>query len=89
MSILQGDLEISSPPDLVAVLRELKSGLTQGSLRQIDVRDPLVPTTSLIDIAEQGPWPDYIEAIVEDTEGHRYRLTVETFHGAGGSWQRI
>jgi hypothetical protein len=43
----------------------------------------------LSEIPDEGPWPDYLEAVLEDDQGHRYRLTVETYHGTGGSWSRI
>ncbi len=26
---------------------------------------------------------------IPSAQGHRYRLTVETYHGTGGSWSRI
>jgi hypothetical protein len=89
MTLLQDDVAISSPRELTVVLREVKAHLVSGSLRQIGVHIAPVPPTSLIDIPENGPWPDYVEAVLEDDQGCRYRLTVETFHGAGGSWSRI
>jgi len=35
-----------------------------------------------------GPWPDIIEAEFDDMSGARFRLEVETYHGAGGRWMR-
>jgi hypothetical protein len=89
MSILEGDIAIASPADLIAVLREVRTNLAQGRLRQIDNPNPLIARSRLSDIPDEGPWPDYLEAVLEDDQGHRYRLTVETYHGTGGSWSRM
>ena len=32
---------------------------------------------------------DYFEAQFENIQVQRYQLTVETYHGAGGSWRHI
>jgi len=40
-------------------------------------------------IADEGPWPDYIELRFKQVpDGKRFKLSVETYHGAGGSWTR-
>lgn len=89
MSILERNVTISSPADLVAVLREVNACVAQGRLRELDVSNPFVPVGSLKELSEAGPWPDYIEVFLEDDAGHRYRLAVETYHGRGGSWTRL
>lgn len=89
MSILKSNVTISSPTDLAAVLREVNAYVAQGRLRQIEVSNPFILATSLEDISEAGPWPDYIEVLLEDDTGCRYRLAVETYHGTGGSWAAL
>jgi hypothetical protein len=40
-------------------------------------------------VPDDGPWPgDIIEAYFEDQSGQRYELSVETYHGSGGSWSK-
>jgi hypothetical protein len=88
MSILESNTTISTPEELVAVLREVNAYVAQGRLRQLRIANPLIPETSAKDLAEAGPWPDYIDMSFEDDAGNRYRLEVETYHGRGGSWSR-
>jgi hypothetical protein len=89
LSILERDVTISSPADLVVVLREVNAYVAQGRLHQLEVSNPSFPECSLKEISETGPWPDYIEGLLEDSAGYRYRLAVETYHGTGGSWTRL
>lgn len=89
MNVLQNDIVISSPADLVSVLREVKAHLIAGELRQVDAPNEPIISTRLVEISEEGPWPDYLEALLEDARGNRYRLSVETYHGTGGSWTRL
>jgi hypothetical protein len=89
MSILESNVTISTPAELVAVLREVHAYVAQGRLRQLRTANRLVPETSAKDLSEAGPWPDYIDMSFEDNAGYRYRLEVETYHGTGGSWSRF
>jgi hypothetical protein len=89
MSILESNATISTPAQLVAVLREVNAYVAQGRLRQLRTANPLVPETHAKDLSEAGPWPDYFDMSFEDDAGHRYRLEVETYHGRGGSWTRL
>ena len=80
---------ITSPADLVRVLQLVKKALASGAMRQVELADAVLPAIDLATVSPTGPWPDFIDAMVEEVgTGARYRLTVETFHGAGGSWAR-
>ncbi len=83
--------KISSPGELVQVLQELKQSVAKGAIRQVDsAQSTLSGKIQIENIPTEGPWPDYIEMYFEDTNSRDiYRLTVETYHGAGGSWERV
>lgn len=82
------ETKISSPKELTAILREAKQRLADGTLRQIKPANTPFAVDDFSAVPDQGPWPDYLEAHFEDRRGRRYKLTVETYHGAGGSWGR-
>ncbi|MEJ1965148.1 MAG: hypothetical protein WDO56_27865 [Gammaproteobacteria bacterium] len=71
------------------MLVRLKQSLSDGSLRQIKPADTPFALNDIRNVPESGPWPDYVEAYFEDRSGQRYKLVVEAYHGAGGSWERI
>jgi hypothetical protein len=83
------DRRITSPTELEAILRDIKRGVADGSLRQIRREEALLAVEELIAVPDEGPWPDYLEAHFEDRTGARYKLSVETYHGAGGSWRKL
>lgn len=82
------EVQISSARELSAVLRLAKQCLANGSLRQVTPVNAPFATADLAAIPDEGPWPDYFEAHFEDRRSKRFKLAVETFHGAGGSWTR-
>ena len=42
------------------------------------------------EIVSSGTWPDHIDwYFLWKETGNRYHLSVETYHGAGGSWERL
>jgi hypothetical protein len=82
------EITISSPAQLTKVLRQAKRCLADGTLRHIDSAESQFAVPDLAKVADEGPWPDYIEAHFEDDHGHQYKLAVETYHGAGGTWGR-
>jgi hypothetical protein len=55
MSILEKNVRIATPADLVAVLREVNAHVEQGRLRQLRVSNPLVQGSRVNDISEAGP----------------------------------
>jgi hypothetical protein len=90
MSYSKGKLSIRSPQQLTSVLRDLKRALADGSLRQFSPADAAFAVADLNVVSDDGPWPDYLEAFFTDPNtGERYKLTVETYHGAGGTWERL
>jgi hypothetical protein len=80
---------ISSASDLVDILRAAKRCIALGVLRQVRPVNAPFASADLSSIPDQGPWPDYLEAYFEDRQGALYKLSVETYHGAGGSWTRL
>jgi len=70
------------------LLRDLKEKVRAGTLRPIACDNILFPTLNILDVPEHGPWPDFIEACFDDATGAKYRLSVETYHGTGGVWER-
>ena len=81
---------IHSAMELAQMLRELKQAVAQGVVRQVHPRQTvLLREIRLEDIPDKGPWPDYIEMYFEDVNTRDvYRLSVETYHGIGGSCER-
>jgi hypothetical protein len=73
----------------VAVLREVKQCVAQGILLQVKPANAPFALDDLTTVPDEGPWPDYVEAYFVDRHGKQYKLTVETYHGAGGSWRRV
>jgi hypothetical protein len=80
------EARISSPGELATVLRQAKQCVARGILRQVKPANAPFALDDLASIPDDGPWPDYVEAYFVDLKGKQYRLTVETYHGAGGSW---
>jgi hypothetical protein len=51
-----------------------------------EVRAPGAP--SIEKFATGGPWEDYLNYEFRSTNcGQGFRLTAETYHGAGGEWR--
>lgn len=88
MTLLESEIRISSPQELATLLREAKQCLANGTLCQVKPADAMFALADLLAVPDDGPWPDYIEAYFEDGQGQRYKLTVESYHGVGGSWGR-
>ena len=81
--------KISSRDTFVSVLRDVKRCIADGSLRQMKPANAPFAIDDVTSVPDEGPWPDYVEAYFEDRVGQRYKLTAETYHGAGGSWEKI
>ncbi len=82
---------IRSSIEFSHILQELKRATALGEMRQIHLpQSALFEEIFLKNIPDEGPWPDYVEIYFEEAStGDAYKLTVETYHGAGGSWQKI
>lgn len=87
---LERNLEIRSPQEFIEVLRRVRSALASGSLCQFKPVDAPFAMDDITVVNDAGPWPDYVEAYFEDPATRaRYKLTAETYHGAGGRWVRL
>ena len=79
---------IDKPAELARLIREIKAAIIAGLLDEVRP-DPFQYATevTISAISESGPWPDYLELRfrIRGT-GQLYRLAVEAYHGAGGSW---
>ena len=80
------ELVIRSPGELAKAIRVVQGNLSDGTLEEIEgLGSSNAPFLS--DVSEHGPWPDHMEYHFKCVWcGSRYKLTAETFHGAGGSW---
>ncbi|WP_050726529.1 hypothetical protein [Vulgatibacter incomptus] len=88
MSNVPSSKAIRTPAELVYILQELKQAVAAGYIEQIRPDpSPFATDSSVEDIEEAGPWPDYIELRFRaPRDGARYMLSVDTYHGAGGTW---
>jgi hypothetical protein len=82
---------IDSPADLSQIMCDIKLKISEGKLRQIWKSGSILSTDDPIEgIPEDGPWDDFLEMYFVDVEsGEEYRLLVETYHGSGGSWEKL
>ncbi|HMK71774.1 MAG TPA: hypothetical protein VK454_00465 [Myxococcaceae bacterium] len=69
------------------MIRELKAAVAAGALEQILDPAATAGDATIGNLSESGPWSDYLELWFQ-TPGRtiRYRLSVETYHGAGGTY---
>jgi hypothetical protein len=86
---LWNDMPVRSPAELRALVVKLKRALASGEMQQYwPTNAPFATETKVSDIDESGSWPDYIEWYFLSTmDKNRYKLAVETYHGAGGRWE--
>lgn len=79
---------LTTRTDFASLIREIKAAVAAGVLEQLRPdASPFATEMLVIDLAEQGPWPDYIEMRFQVRgTAVRYKLAVETYHGAGGTW---
>lgn len=82
------DTTVATPAELSNLIRSIKAAIAAGSLRQANVARRVSPSLDFSRLEPEGPWPDIIEAEFLDTSGQRFRIEVETYHGAGGRWTR-
>ena len=82
------DTEITTRAELSELIRSIKAAIAVGTLRQADGADGSGPRLDFSRLEPDGPWPDSIEAEFDDMSGARFRIEVETYHGAVGRWMR-
>lgn len=82
---------IQDPSDLKKWLVSLKTAMHDGQLEQYRPDDAEFATLKSVDeVSAEGPWPDYIEWYFKAvSRSSAYRMTVETYHGAGGVWEKV
>lgn len=84
---LRIDWPIRSPRELSETLRVAADHVADGTLAELHGPGPAV---RLQDLPVEGPWPDHVEHTFACTRcGGRFRLTAETYHGAGGRWSPL
>jgi len=82
---------ITSPGALRHALASLRADVAAGRLEQYFDPNALMGTERRVDeIPLDGPWEDYLDLYFRDPgTGQRYRLSAETYHGQGGSFERL
>jgi hypothetical protein len=81
------NLSIRSPLELRSILEKLRRCLHDKVLIARSRPESLTPIINVEEIPLDGPWPDWIEAYFADSAGNEFSLGVETYHGAGGTWE--
>jgi hypothetical protein len=79
-------VSVASPQDLVGILRRLRELVASGALVPVNSSRTDFPSAQYADVSDDGPWPDFLDIRFRNPAGRYYRLSVETFHGKGGSW---
>jgi hypothetical protein len=79
-------VSVATPQDMVRVLRQLRQLVGSGALVQMTTSGADFLPVLLADVSDDGPWPDFLDMRFRSPAGRCYRLSVETFHGCGGSW---
>jgi hypothetical protein len=90
---LMREFRIKTPHDLKELLQIIRHSLASGEIRE----DPYwpdgqlyVPQLPFSALPPEGPWPDYFEYYFRCVDtGVLFRLSVETYHGSGGTWQPL
>lgn len=87
--LIPADWVIQSPGELEALMARLHELLEAGVLVQIGETAGGIGFSDIRAVPKSGPWPDVIHAEFRDADGVKYRLSVDTYHGHGGSWRSI
>jgi hypothetical protein len=77
---------VSSLGEFQSVVSDIKLWIKSGLLIQINIDDQ---AQNILNIKDEGPYPDFVEAEFSDTVGLYYRLSVDLYHGGGGTWSVI
>lgn len=75
---------IETPQALRVWLLKLGEAVTKGSLVQHNTDD-----FDVTKYKRGGPWPSDIIVCNFSGTGNSYRLAVETYHGTGGTWEKV
>ena len=68
-------------------IRIIKANIDDGTIIEVVRTNQFAPDT-FESICNSDTWPDYIENHFKCTTCEcQFRLTVETYHGSGGTWE--
>lgn len=88
-SDLQNRFDIRTPGELTKAIRVARANLADGTLQEIAL-PANSPSVAFSEQPDVGPWPDNVEHYFRCvTCGSGFRLSADTYHGAGGSWEPI
>ena len=82
---LEEKIKINHPYEYFNIIDQLKPIIDKGTLVLVE------GTCALDKIKKDMPWPnDFFEHIFECKFcSQKFKLSVETYHGSGGSWEVI
>ena len=71
------------------MLRVIRANLADGTLLDCTPRG-LAPSVAFPALLDDGPWPDFATGEFSCARcGERFRLAVDMYHGAGGTWEAV
>ncbi|MCQ2577058.1 MAG: hypothetical protein MJ176_00865 [Treponema sp.] len=82
---------IGTKEDLIEVLENLAKKLDNGEYSQIlEEKDYFCSIININEILENEIFPDFIQCyFINNETKEKYLLSVETYHGIGGSLKKI
>lgn len=82
---------IETKEELIDVLENLAKKLDNGEFSQItEEKDFFSSMINITEILETNIFPDLIQSYYKNNEtNEKYLLSVETYHGIGGSFKKI
>lgn len=81
---------ISSRNEAEAVVDAVKRAVRGRVLTQVWPEGAQLGTEPIDALKADEIWPDYVEMyFVDERSGSQYRLSLETYHGSGGSWELV
>ncbi len=90
---LSAPFRITSPAALQNAIRVVRDNLKDKTLVEVHYSpQAVVPLTQskFSSVSAEGPWDDILQYCFACTIcGQPYRLSAETYHGSGGSWEPV
>ena len=76
-------MQFRAPREYVDLVRQLEELVASGAFRLLH------GTSALAELQENRRWPDDVITHVFEccNCGQRFRLSADTYHGSGGSWE--
>lgn len=89
MTYIPESRQLRQPAELKHLLSLLKDAVLNQQLVQVRANRSGMLDPAIESVCIEGPWPDVIEMRFKDLgTSDFYSLSVETYHGAGGSWRK-